>query len=85
MDMTRKVSSTSSRLARLEAVDVDEFVRSALRNQHRIEHAGEGVQAALVLALLEQRPAVLVQALVVEPRARADARSPPRRRPAPPA
>ncbi len=43
-------------------------LRVLLRDQHRIEHAGEGFEAPFALPLLEQRPAVLVEALIVEAR-----------------
>ena len=49
-----------------QGIDLDQQVRIALGYQHRIQHTGERIQAALILALLEQRPAVLVKALVVE-------------------
>ena len=49
-----------------QGIELDQGVGVALGNQYRIQHAGEGIQAALILALLEQRPAVLVKTLVVE-------------------
>src|SRR6202789_4106226 len=49
-----------------EGLELDHLVRIALRYQHRIQHVSEGIQAALALALLEQRPTVLVEALAVE-------------------
>ncbi len=60
--MTRKVSSASSRLAREQLVDRHQLLR--LLGQHgAIEHPGERRQAVFVQALLEQRPALLVEAL----------------------
>ena len=51
-----------------QGLDLDQSRRVALGHQHRIEHARKGIQARLVFALLEQRPSVLVEALVVEGR-----------------
>ena len=55
-----------------QGLELDQGGRIALRHQHRIENSGERLQAAFVLALLEQRPTVFVQALVVVRRGRAD-------------
>ncbi len=53
-----------------QGVDFDERGRCSLRDQHGVEHAREGLEAAMIVALLEQRPTVLVEALVEECRCR---------------
>ena len=60
--MTRSVSSASSRLAR-GSFSIGISSRVLLREHGAIEHAGERRQALVVQALLEQRPAVFVEAL----------------------
>ena len=67
MLMTRSVSSTSSRSARAEFLKRG-WPRRRCVSELAIQQPGEGLQALLVLRLLEQRPAVLVETLGVEAR-----------------
>ena len=64
MLMTRSVSSTSSRSARLS--DLEPHRLAGRGAEHVVEHPAEGRQALERERLLEQRPAVLVEALLVE-------------------